>query len=101
MTRKGAAGSATTCTSCFDLDGARRRGDVRPFVGPHPGERWLADAQPQEQISFERQSLCQRHFGRVADETFDIGDRLWRVRREATRDLHRSIESLAADGLVH
>src|SRR6266446_4373182 len=61
---------------CFDLDRGRRRGDVRPFIGPHPGERWFADAQPQEQISFKRQSPCRRHLGRVADgawTSFDPG----------------------------
>ena len=50
-----------------------------------------------KEISFKRQSLRQRRLGGVADETLDVGERFRRMRRQAPRNLHRAIESLAAD----
>src|SRR5260370_29985863 len=45
---------------CLNHNRARRRGDVLLFIGTHARECGFADAQFQEEISFECQSLCQR-----------------------------------------
>src|SRR5260370_17901163 len=67
----------------------------------HSREPSFRDTQFQKEISFERQSLCERCLHGVPDETFDISNRFRRVRSPSTRDLHRAIESLAADCFVH
>src|ERR1700675_4076837 len=67
----------------------------------HAREPGFGDAQFQEEISFERQSLRQRRLGGVADETLNVSDRFRRMRRQAPCNLHRAIESLAADGFVY
>src|SRR5262245_37568061 len=79
MTRTGAADSVMIHAPCFDLDRARRRGDVRFFIGTHACECWVANAQFQEEISFECQSLCQRRLGGVTDEALDVSTALRRV----------------------
>src|SRR5258706_10077913 len=101
MTRTGAADSDTVQAPFFDLDGARRRGDVLLFIGAHTRECRFGDAQFQEEISFECQSLCQRRLGSVADQALDVSNRFRRMWRQTLCNLHRAIESLAADGLVH
>src|SRR6266566_5505365 len=75
MTRTCAADSVMSHAPGFNHDGARRRGDVRPFIGPHARECRFADAQFQEEISFENQPLRQRRLAGVADETLDVGNR--------------------------
>src|SRR5258706_12777516 len=75
MTRTGAVDSAMIHLPFIDLDRARRRGDVLLVIGAHAGERRLGDAQFQEEVSFERQSLCQRRLGGVADEALDVSHR--------------------------
>src|SRR5258705_6625083 len=101
MTRTCGADSVRIHLPCFDLERARRRGNVLIFIGTHARECRFADAQFQEEISFKCQSLRQRHLGGVADETLDVSNRFRRMRRQALRNLHGTIESLAADGFVH
>src|SRR6202040_1919304 len=101
MTRTCAADSVMTRAPCLDRNRARRRGNLLFFIGTHARERRFRDAQFQEEISFERQSLCQRRLGGVADETLDVSNRFRRVGRQALCNLHCAIESLAADGFVH
>src|SRR4030081_2066665 len=79
ITRTCPADSVMTRTPCLNHNRARRRGDVLLFVGTHARECGFADAQFQEEISFECQSLCQRRLGGVADETLDVSDRFRRM----------------------
>src|ERR1700676_3718331 len=101
MTRTCVPDSFMIRTPCLDLDGARRRGNLLFFIGTHARERRFRDAQFQEEISFERQSLRERRLGGVADETLDVSERFRHMRRQAPCNLHRAIESLAADGFVY
>src|SRR5215467_253644 len=103
MTRTGAPDSVMLHAPCINLDRARGRGrgDVLLFIGTHAHECRFGDAQFQEEISFQCQSLCQRRLGGVADEALDVSNRFRRMRRQALSNLHRAIESLAADGFVH
>src|SRR5260370_1814004 len=52
-------------------------------------------------MSFKRKALRQRRLRGVADETFNVGERFRRMRRQALCNLHCAIESLAADRFVH
>src|SRR4029077_19757412 len=79
MTRTCAADSVMIHAPCFDHDRAGRRGDFLPFIGTHARECRVGDAQFQEEISFECQSLCQRRLGGVADETLDVSNRFRRI----------------------
>src|SRR5260370_36136641 len=79
MTRTCAANSVMIHAPCFDHDRARRRGDVLLFIGTHARECRFGDAQLQEEISFECQSLRQRRFGGIADETLDASNRFRRM----------------------
>src|SRR5882672_3734070 len=99
-TRSGPASSATVHLRLVDLDRAGRRCDVRRLVGPHPSKSSVADAQFQEEISFERQSLCQRRLGRVADKPLNGRNRFRRAGRQSTGDLHCPIQRLTAYALV-
>src|SRR5258708_14877341 len=74
ITRTCAADSVMTRAPCLNQNRARRRGDVLLFIGTHARECGFADAQFQEEISFECQSLCQRRLGGVADETLDVSN---------------------------
>src|SRR5216684_5173279 len=74
MTRTCAADSVMTRAPCLNHNRARRRGDVLLFIGTHARECGFADAQFQEEISFECQSLCQRRLGGVPDETLDVSN---------------------------
>src|SRR6267143_147952 len=78
ITRNGAADSVMTRAPCLDHNRARRRGDVLLFIGTHARECRFADAQFQEEISFERQSLP---FGFTWSEGIaheDVHERGWR-----------------------
>src|SRR4029077_14678205 len=101
MTRTCAADSVMIRAPCFDQNRARRRVDVFLFIGTHARECGFADAQFQEEISFECQSLGERRLGGVADETLDVSNRFRCIERQVLCNLHRAIESLAADGFVH
>src|SRR5258708_10318495 len=101
MTRTCGTDSFMIRSACLDLDGARRRGNLLFFIRTHARERSFRDAQFQEEISFERQSLRERRLGGIADETLDVSNRFRRMRRQAPCNLHCTIESLPADGLVH
>src|SRR5262245_21433656 len=76
MTRTCAVDSVMSHAPCFDHDRTRRRGDVLLFIGPHARDCRFGDAQFQEQISLECQSLGQRRLGGVADEALDVSHRL-------------------------
>src|SRR5207244_9113451 len=78
MIRTCAADSVMIHAPCLDHDRARRRGDVFRFIGTHARECRFGDAQFQEEISFECQSLCQRRLGGVADKALDAGNRFRR-----------------------
>src|SRR6202035_1956150 len=47
------------------------------------------------------QGLAPAALSSVADETFNVGERIRRMRRQAPRNLHCAVESLAAARFVH
>jgi hypothetical protein len=71
--------SFTLTLLAIDHDRARRRRDVLLFIGTHARECRFGDAQFQEEISFECQSLCQRCLGSAADEALDASNRFRRM----------------------
>src|SRR5882762_4568510 len=69
--------------------------DLFCFIRSHARQRLVGDAQSHEEISLKSQSFSERRVDRTADETLDITERFRRMRAEAFRDLHRTIDGLA------